>query len=68
MTKALEPQHPSRARWFGRVPKPSSEDAGRRADLDMIDFHRWAAGESECIPLSSVGTLTRINRERERRT
>ena len=50
--------------WFGPVPQSS---AGSGADLDVVDFHRWAAGEPERIRLSSVGTLTRLNRDQERR-
>ena len=38
------------------------------ADPDVIDFHRYAAGEPEHIVLSSVDTLTRLNRIRWRRT
>ena len=50
--------------WFGPVPQSSGGDG---ADLDVVDFHRWAAGEPERIRLPSVGTLTRLNRGRERR-
>lgn len=52
--------------WFGPVPQSSARTGGG-ADLDVIDFHRWAAGELQRVHLASVGTLTRLNRERERR-
>ena len=44
--------------WFGPIPTG--------ADPDVIDFHRYAAGEPEHIVLSSVDTLTRLNRIRWR--
>ena len=50
--------------WFDSVLQSS---AGSGADPDVVDFHRWAAGEPESIRLSSVGTLTRLNRDQERR-
>ena len=69
MTQNLDP---SRTTWFGRVSRPSTEEErlrrGGGADPDAAEFHRWLAGQGEPVTLSSVGTLTRLNRKRERRT
>ena len=54
--------------WFGPIPTGADWNPGHGADPDVIDFHRYAAGEPEHIVLSSVDTLTRLNRIRWRRT
>ena len=55
--------------WFGPVPRPGLWNPAHGADPDMVDFHRWAAGEPEPpLRLSNVSTLSRLNRIRERRT
>ena len=54
--------------WFGPVPRGTGWDPQHGADPDVVDFHRWAAGEPERIDVERVGTLTRLNRQRERRT
>lgn len=61
-------EEPSRVDdWFG--PVPQSSPAADGADPDVVDFHRWAAGEPpQRIRLASVGTLTRLNRKREQRS
>lgn len=51
--------------WFGPVLQ-SLEGGG--ADPDVVDFHRWAAGEPERIRFSSVEILTKLNRDQERRS
>ena len=54
--------------WFGPIPTGGDWNPAHGADPDVIDFHRYAAGEPEHIVLSSVDTLTRLNRIRWRRT
>lgn len=68
MTMRRGEEQPRRVdEWFGPVPELGAVAAGGGADLDVVDFHRWAAGELQRVHLASVGTLTRLNRERERR-
>ncbi len=50
--------------WFGPALQSS---AGGVADADVVNFRRWGAGEPERRRLSSVGTLTRLNQDQERR-
>ena len=52
--------------WFGSIPTGADWNPAHCADPDVIDFHRYAAGEPEHIVLSSVDTLTRLNRIRWR--
>ena len=52
--------------WFGPIPTGGDWNPAHGADPDVIDFHRYAAGEPEHIVLSSVDTLTRLNRIRSR--
>ena len=47
---------------FGPIPTGGDWNPTHGADPDVIDFHRYAAGEPEHIVLSSVDTLTRLNR------
>ena len=54
--------------WFGPVPRGADWNPQHGADPDAVDFHRHAAGDPERIDMERVGTLTRINRQRERRT
>ena len=54
--------------WFGPIPTGGDWNPAHGADPDVIDFHRYAAGEPEHIVVSSVDTLTRLNRIRWRRT
>ena len=54
--------------WFGPIPTGGDWNPAHGADPDVIDFHRYAAGEPEHIAVSSVDTLTRLNRIRWRRT
>ena len=53
------------AEWFGPVPRADTDR--RDADPDVTAFHRWAASEPERLVLRDEQTLTRLNRERERR-
>ena len=48
--------------WFGPIPTGADWNPAHGADPDVIDFHRYAAGEPEHIGLSSVDTLTRQSR------
>ena len=61
-------QHHYRRDWFGPTPRPGSWNPAHGADPDMVDFHRYAAGEPERIHLSDIGFLSRLNRIRELRT
>ena len=45
--------------WFGPIPTGGDWNPAHGADPDVIDFHRYAAGEPEHLSFSHRSTLSR---------